>query len=157
MRCCSRTIWNNFHTELRSRVTLQFSGQSDDEVEVDYSKNCVVGWRIEINLSVLGGTRLCRKLHSRPHYYNDRPHMSDSQALVRHGPGIISQSSPCQGSCASPHSPVKGPVHPLTVLQLSGQMELRFLSVPSSSHNHSAHYFLFGLLFVVRKLIISPL
>ena len=83
--------------------------------------------------------------------------MSDSQALVRHGPGIISQSSPCQGSCASPHSPVKGPVHPLTVLQLSGQMELRFLSVPSSSHNHSAHYFLFGLLFVVRKLIISPL
>ena len=104
MRCCSRTIWNNFHTELRSRVTLQFSGQSDDEVEVDYSKNCVVGWRIEINLSVLGGTRLCRKLHSRPHYYNDRPHMSDSQALVRHGPGIISQSSPCQGSCASPHS-----------------------------------------------------
>ena len=105
MRCCSRTIWNNFHTELRSRVTLQFSGQSDDEVEVDYSKNCVVGWRIEINLSVLGGTRLCRKLHSRPHYYNDRPHMSDSQALVRHGPGIISQSSPCQGSCASPHSP----------------------------------------------------
>ena len=157
MRCCSRTIWNNFHTELRSRVTLQFSGQSDDEVEVDYSKNCVVGWRIEINLSVLGGTRLCRKLHSRPHYYNDRPHMSDSQALVRHGPGIISQSSPCQGSCASPHSPVKGPVHPLTLLQLSGQMELRFLSVPSSSHNHSAHYFLFGLLFVVRKLIISPL
>ena len=104
MRCCSRTIWNNFHTELRSRVTLQFSGQSDDEVEVDYSKNCVVGWRIEINLSVLGGTRLCRKLHSRPHYYNDRPHMSDSQALVRHGPGIISQSSPCQGSCASPRN-----------------------------------------------------
>ena len=99
MRCCSRTIWNNFHTELRSRVTLQFSGQSDDEVEVDYSKNCVVGWRIEINLSVLGGTRLCRKLHSRPHYYNHGPHMAPLVSTIYHhhlpSPSTISLSCCC--------------------------------------------------------------
>ena len=71
--------------------------------------------------------------------------------------GPVHPLAVCQGSCASPHSLSRVLCIPLTVLQLSGQMELRFLSVPSSSHNHSAHYFLFGLLFVVRKLIISPL